>query len=248
MLRTFKRWLRRFSASGSSEPDWSSVADWASQAGHASKRVRDGNGFIVEARPSPYGWRLEWGPSQRNYIAGRELRLRGDLLSGPELRMLVVSRQLMEALEREVFDQYTEDLQTRLDTDTPEEMRWLVMFPKAPQLRAELREHFGAVTNVPDAFAQWLAGALAAKLVDARKAWLAAEDPLVLIAQRGRLTLRTAMAEPDAKRVAAVVSLFEVALREGRRAAQLWSASTHASTRPGMWVHEGPGLDSRSRE
>ena len=55
------------------------------------------------------------------------------LLDLLELRQVVCSRrlkQLLDALERAVFEAYTDTLQTRVDTDTPEEMRWLVMFPK----------------------------------------------------------------------------------------------------------------------
>ena len=30
-----------------------------------------------------------------------------------------------------MFEEFTEGLQTRIDTATPEEMRWLVMFPRS---------------------------------------------------------------------------------------------------------------------
>ena len=179
---------------------------------------------MVEAQGDE-GWRLEWGPSQRDYITGGELRLRADLRDGPELQMLVVSRMLMEALERQVFEEFTEGTQTRIDTATPEEMRWLVMFPKftAPESK-ELREHYGAVGSVPEALPAWLNGKLTEKLLEGARTWLALEDRLVLIMQRGRLTLRTAMARPEPARMEAVASLFDVALAESRRVMRQFSA------------------------
>lgn len=240
MFQTLKRWL-----SGHAErPAWSPVADWAESAGHAFKRTRDGGGFVVESGIPAQGWRLEWGPSQRAYIAGNELRLRADLKGGQDLQMLIVSRLLMETLEKQVFEQFTEDLQTRNDTQTPEEMRWLVLFPDAPAYESRaLKEAFGAVGSSKAAIEQWLAGPLSAKLIEARVSWLAADEPTVLVALRGRLTLRTSMAEPEVERLRGAVLLFETALREGRRAVELWTASTHASTHPSLWT--GVQQDSR---
>lgn len=232
MFQTLKRWI----SGGADRAGWSAIAHWAESAGHAFKRARDGSGFVIESGVPAQGWRLEWGPSQRSYITGNELRLRGDLRGGNELQMMLISRALMETLEKQVFEQFTEGLQTRMDTETPEEMRWLVLFPKAPQIDSKLlKEAFGAVGNTTAAIEQWLAGPLSARLLEARGSWLAANDPLLLIALRGRLTLRTAMAEPDATRLRAVVTLFETSLREGRRAVELWTQSAHASTHPSLF-------------
>lgn len=57
--------------------------------------------------------------------------MRLDLKLMPDLQLMVIERQLMDALERIVFEAYTDTLQTRVHADTPEEMRWLVMFSKA---------------------------------------------------------------------------------------------------------------------
>lgn len=231
MLETIRRWFK-----GAREQEGSpAVAEWARAAGHGFKRSRDGEGFVVEPASLHRGWRLEWGPSQRLYIFGAELRLRGDLGGAHELQMLVLSKLLMVALEKEVFEQFTEGLQTRIDTDTPEEMRWLVLYPKKPvaELR-DLREAFGAVANQAQALSQWLEGPLAAQLQAADRSWLPRDKPFVLVVQRGRLTLRTAMAEPDPARIEALVGLFELALREARRVAEVWG-SPHASTTPSLW-------------
>jgi hypothetical protein len=216
--------IKRLFAGVPSQEGWEPCEQWARSRGHVFKRTRDSGGFVVEAQGDE-GWRLEWGPSQRDYITGGELRLRAELREGPELQLLVVSRMLMEALERQVFEEFTEGTQTRIDTATPEEMRWLVMFPKytGPESK-ELREHYGAVGNVPEALPAWLQGALTEKLLEAARSWLAREDRLVLIVQRGRLTLRTAMPQPEPARMELVASLFDVALQESRRVMRQFSA------------------------
>lgn len=231
MLQTIKRW---FSADGE-QGAWAAVAEWARAGGHAFKRSRDGEGFVVEAASPSQGWRVEWGPSQRMYIFGPELRVRAELGAAHELQMLIVSRLLMVALEKEVFEQYTDGLQTRIDADTPEEMRWLVLYPKKPASELkELREGFGAVANQAQALAQWLDGPLAAQLQVADGSWLPRDQPLVLVVQRGRLTMRTAMTEPDPARIDALVGLFTVALAQARQVAEMWG-SPHASTTPSLW-------------
>jgi len=212
--------LKRLFGGNAGHDEWPTVDEWARAGGHVFKRAREGSGFVVEAS-GDMGWRLEWGPSQRDYITGSELRLRGELRTDTDLQLLAISRLLKDALERQVFEEFTEGLQTRIDTATPEEMRWLVMFPKftSPESR-ELREHFGAVGNMPEAVPAWLQGPLSDKLLESARTWLAREDRLVIIVQRGRVTLRTAMAQPDIARMDAVVSLFAVALAESRRVAR----------------------------
>jgi hypothetical protein len=44
----------------------------------AFKRVHAGTGYVLEGRIDAHPSRLEWGPPQRNYVSGRELRLRID--------------------------------------------------------------------------------------------------------------------------------------------------------------------------
>ncbi|MED5621703.1 hypothetical protein [Ideonella sp. BN130291] len=234
MLQTIKRWFSGVAGSG-----WAGAAEWAEARRYSFKRTRDGDGFVVDAGAPGSGWRLEWGPSQRPYIQGSELRLRGDI-GEIDLQMMVLSRSLMDSMEKAVFEQFTEDLQTRIDTATPEEMRWLVLFPKMPANELKmLRDSFGAAGSAPRWLAQWLAGPLSQQLQQARSSWLAPEDPLALILQRGRLTLRLAVQQPDAARLTAAAVLFDVALREARRVAQACNDNGVASTQPSMWSGSG---------
>jgi hypothetical protein len=148
--------------------------------------VRGDEGFIVEGQTGNAPWRMEWGPSQRPYVSGNELRLRTELPGrGHDVQALVLDRTLQSSMESAVFDQYVDGVQTRIDTETPPEMRWLVMHPK---------------------------------LAAAELGPLAAGQPLVLMLARGRLTLRTALVEPDPRALDAWLRLFGVATREARRA------------------------------
>jgi hypothetical protein len=233
MLESIKRWFSGASAQSGA----AAMVEWAQATGHPFKRTREGHGFVVEGGTPAQGWRLEWGEPQRSYIKGQELRVRADLGGGADLQMLLLSRSLMETLEKQVFEQFTEGLQTRIDTDTPEEMRWLVLFPKPPAFEArELREDFGAVASMPQALSQWLGGPLSAQLIEARKTWLQADDALALVVQRGRLTLRFALPQPSAERVTAAMQLYEVALQSARRVAEQWgNGSGGPSTHPSLW-------------
>ena len=62
-----------------------------------------------------------------------------------------------EASETKVYNEYIEGVQTRVDTQTPTEIRWLVMYSKlsASELR-NLGERFGAVSSVKPWLLGWL--------------------------------------------------------------------------------------------
>ena len=69
-----------------------------------------------------------------------------------DLQMMVLTRPLLELLERETFEHYTESTQTHIDISTPEEMRWLAMFPKVTLvLPKSIRGRFGASSVHRDA-------------------------------------------------------------------------------------------------
>jgi hypothetical protein len=235
MLDSFKRWI----SGGSPGADWRAVQAWAQQRGFGFKREREGEGFIVDGRTDDVAWRLEWGPSQRDYLEGQELRIRAPLAMSSDLHMLVLSRLLMEYLERETFERYTESMQTMIDRDTPEEMRWLVLFTKAPagELKALRNCGFDAVGDSPQGLRLWVDSGVASALEQAVSRWLSPQDPMVLMTLRSRLVLRTELPAPDVQRLAAVVELFEGALRATLRvlaqAPDLGGAPI--STAPSAW-------------
>ena len=223
------------------------MADWAEAAAYRFTRSRDGSGFIIQAERGVDSWRLEWGPPQRHYFNGPELRLRAEVGPTADLHMLIVTRALMTQLEHEVFEEFTEHNQTRMDDGTPEEMRWLVLYPKVP--RAELgavRERFGALSNVPRAALRWVAAPLLQQL-DASSLWLADDQPLLLVLQRGRLTLRCAQTQPELPALQGALGLFGVALAAARRVGEELARGEIGDDRPSSWGTPSrmPAADSK---
>ena len=230
MLDGFKRWLA--GSPRAAAQDWEGIAPWARQKQYAFRAV-PGEGFVIDGRLGATPWRLEWGPSQRPYIAGHELRVRAELGLGADLQVVVMNRQLQESMEKAVFDQYVEGVQTRIDNQTPPEMRWLVMFPKlaGPEMPL-LRERFVALASVKAWLLQWLEGPLTQALSVLR---LEPATPFVLMIGRGRLMLRTALPEAEVESLQAWLRLFEVAMREARRVPGNLGDAGASSTAPSLW-------------
>jgi hypothetical protein len=231
MNRLFRRW---FGASRDASA-WSAAEAWAGSCGHRFARSRDGSGFVIEPGDLRGAWRLEWGESQRHYIGATELRLRADLGSGGDLQMLLITRALMVRLEQEVFEDATDGNQTRVDDSTPEEMRWLVLYPKVPRAElGELRERFGMLSNWPRAAPMWLEGPLATQLA-ASSAWLADAQPMAVVVQRGRISLRCGLAQPDLPALQGALGLFGVAQAAAQRVAEAVAQGAVDQGRPTTW-------------
>jgi hypothetical protein len=212
--------LKKFFSSQAGRPDWAEVSDWSSRQGHGFRRARDDQGFVIEGNLDAKPWRLEWGPPQRSYIKGHELRLRMELALPSDMQMLVLSRPLMGQLERQTFENFTEGNQTQIDTETPEEMRWLVMFPRVPLTdQPMLRAHLGAVASEPDHGLAWLSGPLAQVLERSLGNLLLGDPPFVLMTLRGRTYLRLELDDPSAVNVAAAIAIFEAGVTQAMRVA-----------------------------
>ena len=242
MLESFKR----FFANQGIGPDWRDVSDWAKQRGLGFKRAREDEGFVIDGELDGKPWRMEWGPPQRAYIEGRELRIRMELKLPSDMQMLLLSRRLMEQLERQTFEQFTENTQTQIDTSTPEEMRWLVMFPKVDMSRFRvLRLHFGAVAGHAASGLAWIDGPLGQQLERAMGNLLNGDPPFVLMTLRGRTYLRVQLIDPDVKSLGTAIALLEAAVTQAVKVAAAlgeggpgtdWS-STGGST---AWQSLGP--------
>ena len=198
---------------------WRAIQEWADARKAVFKLARDGTGFAIEqpkALPGPL--RIEWGPSQRSYIVGHELRMRCELRLHGDLQMMVLCRELMDQLEKSVFEAYTDTLKTRVDTDTPEEMRWLVMFPKYGGFQSKLvRQRFGALGVNKDLTGAWIEGELSEYLAQASQDLLPQGHPIVIMTMRGNVYLRTSMPEAELDKIEALVKVIESACREAQR-------------------------------
>jgi hypothetical protein len=239
MLAIIKRWWSAATPKAGLE----GVEQWARAHNASWRRVRDDDGFVVDGAHRGVPWRVEWGPSHRPYIAGSELRFIAELGLHRDLQLMVLNRSLMLSSEAKVYDEYVQGVQTRIDTQTPTEIRWLVMYSKlsASELRS-LGVRFGAVASVKPWLLQWLSGPLSDALLDTARN-LSETDAFVLSIARGRLSMRLAMRDPRPERLDLWLALFETAIDEARRTAGEWrdSALPAASTRPSVWPRDEAG-------
>jgi hypothetical protein len=218
--------------------DLTDVSEWAQRLGHGFKRARGDAGFVIDGLLEGKPWRMEWGPPQRGYIEGHELRLRMELDLASDAQMLLLSRPLMDALERQTFEEFTDNVQTQIGTKTPEEMRWLVMFPKVAlgTLQA-LRGRFGAVASDPASGLAWIDGPLANALEEAAKGFLLQEPPFVIMTLRGRAYLRMQLQAPAVAVLSDTLALFETAVSQALRTASCAgdASSTWGQTGSTAW-------------
>ena len=242
MLDGIKRWLGAGPAA--SRHEWEGVAPWAASQQYAY-RVVAGEGFVVDGRLGTTPWRIEWGPSQRPYIEGHELRIRSELGLSSDLQVVIMNRQLQEEMEKDVYEQYVEGVQTRIDNQTPPEMRWLVMFPKLGGAEmGALKDRYAALGSMKPWLRSWLDGALAAALQGVR---VEPGIPFVLMIGRGRLMLRTALDEAEVPQLQMWLRLFEAAMREARRAANDSADGSSQSTAPSLWSPSALPGDERKK-
>jgi hypothetical protein len=239
MLDSLKKWF------GEPAPrrGWDALAPWAAGKQYVFRGVRKSEGFVIDGRIGAM-----WGPAKRNYVNGFELRLRSELGLPPDLQVLVLTRELQESMERTVFDQYVEGVQTRIDTTTPPEMRWLVMYPKLnPAELRSLRDRYVAVANHKVWLMRWIDGPLADAV---RAAPGTPSDPIVLMIARGHLMLRTGLVEPEPELLERWLHVFETAMREARRViAEAGDMAPAPSTQPSLWASSampGDGVESRA--
>lgn len=209
--------LKRLWAGGSGRSRvarFDAVQDWAARSGFRFRKAADGLRFEVEAASGGKTLRLEWGPSQRSYIEQNELRMRVDLNLPGSLQMLVLTLPLMERLESETFERYTQDAQTVIDMSTPEEMRWLAMFPKADlSFDKALRARFGALGVNPAWALAWINGPLGPQLTRAAQDLIGPDVPFVLMTMRGRIYLRMQLAEPRPEALSRCLEVFDAAIQ-----------------------------------
>jgi len=215
VIKQVKHWMKLRASAAQCKP----IADWAEARGGSFTLTEEGEGFLIEEPKHALGsLRIEWGAPQRDYITERELRMRFELRLSPDLQMMVIEKLLLDALERAVFEAYTDTLQTRVDTDTPEEMRWLVMFSKVEQWKSKVaRSRFSACGATQELATHWVGGSLGEALALASQDLVPAGQAFVMLTQRGNLYLRTSMTEPQFDRIKGLVKLAETAAREAQQ-------------------------------
>ncbi|WP_290870705.1 hypothetical protein [Aquabacterium sp.] len=212
MFDALKRLIGPSTASGH---EGETLAAWAKVDGLVFKRVKDksaGGGYVVE---SSRGWRVEWGASQRVYIHGPELRFRCDTGIPSDVQCILLTKVLAQTLESDVFNRYTNAMQTQIDHTLPDEMRWLAMHPRVSLAVAPvLAKRFALFTNAEPLTQRWLGAEVVQWLEEAAQTWWTDALVLVLTVNRGMLTLRMSGRPLESSQLHLVGALFErVALR-----------------------------------
>jgi hypothetical protein len=142
-----------------------------------------------------------------------------------------------------VFEQYVEGVQTRIDNQTPPEMRWLVMFPKLDRAPScpSCASRYAALASLKPWLQQWLEGPLTQALAAAALepgADGADDRPRPADAAHRAGRARAAGA-------AAVAAPVRDAMREARRVAERAATRSAPSTQASLWSSSALPGDER---
>jgi hypothetical protein len=220
MLDAVRRWFTW----GASLPAWAEFGAWADANHWTLKRTIAHDGWAMDHNAQHPGWRIEWGPAQRSFMSSHEFRIRFEVEAMPDVQALVLDRPLLARLDHEVYQQFTDTVQTRLDEETPEEMRWLAMHAKLNpnQMGVPLRDRYGAISTDTAWVTQWLAGPLADALktrADAMPIEAVSAEPFILRLARGQVVIRQAASVPRVDVLEACVAVAEAAEEALKRCA-----------------------------
>jgi len=175
------------------------VSEWAATQGFAFSVDGSGHGIALEGKVGGKPWRLQLGRPTRNYILGEEVRARAELGVKDDAAVLVINRPLKEALEKKAYQIYTDQLQTSVDTNLPEEMRWLAMFEEVgwDSLPQPFWDRFSVLTDRRENALAWVDPSLARLMMDWPAPAPSAEVPFMILLLRGKAYLRMEYSPAD---------------------------------------------------
>jgi hypothetical protein len=188
-------WLKNWMARPAIEPQPvlpDSVSDWAGMQDLGYVAQGKGQAFSLTGQVKGKTWRLERGPSSRDFIQGEELRARADMGIKSDATVLVINRSLKNALEKKAYSLYTDSLQTLLDQRLPEEMRWLAMYGDVvwTDFSPEFWARYTVLADRREHAQAWIDPALTDLLMSWPQPGPGADNPFILMLQRGRVSLR----------------------------------------------------------
>ncbi|WP_440109072.1 hypothetical protein [Acidovorax sp. BL-A-41-H1] len=182
-------------------------------------------------------WRLECGPAARGYVRGLELRGRADMDADTDAAVMVLNRALLESLEGLAYEAITDTLQTTVNADLPEEIRWLAMYEEVswPGLPASFRQHFAVVAEHAETAQRWVQAPLVSQLLDIAESEDVDQDraqsPVLLMLVRGKVYLRMEHTRRTLAEVAYATHALLVAAQ---------SAMQHVAPMPAQMSSEAP--------
>jgi hypothetical protein len=183
--------VRTPQAASTSGSAFAPVSEWAAAQGFSFTN-QEGQGFSLHGRIGGRPWRMETGRPSRAYIEGQELRARAELGLDEDVAVMVMNRTLKESLEKQAYDRYTNTLETTVDHNLPEEVRWLAMFQEygwdsVPRL---FWSRYSVLADEREHAAAWVDAVLANQLLTWPNADAMVEVPFMMMVLRGKAYLR----------------------------------------------------------
>ncbi len=193
----FDRLLKAFTKTTPAQPSategtsvQSQVSEWAGIQGLAYSSRGEGKGFVLEGKVAGKPWRMERGRPSRDFIRGEELRARAELGVREDVAVLIMNRHLKEELEKRAFAIYTDSLQTTVDPNLPEEMRWLAMYEEVgwDSLSTPFWKHYAILSDQKDDAIAWITPQMCEMLMN----WPLPDPqrPMIMMLLRGKAYLR----------------------------------------------------------
>ena len=188
------------------------TSEWASLQGDSVLGgLGSGKGFRFDGQMQGRPWRIEQGKPSRDFIKGLELRARGEMNVRDDVAVMVMTRSLKNELDKRAFALYTDTLQTQVDPNLPEEMRWLSMYEEMgwESLGGDFLDQYAILADDRENAVQWVVPDLTRLLM----AWPSSEPgvPRVLMVLRGKVYLRMQITEGDLPTAEHASRLFNVA-------------------------------------
>ena len=170
------------------------IAEWAAERGlkPAKGNAKATTGFSLTGYLGHKSWTLDCSQSSRDYIRGVELRARADLKINADAAGLIMNRPLKNALEKRAYEMVTDTLQTIIDPNLPEEMRWLAMYPEAnwPAMPRPFWDRYVVLADTQEHALAWVDQELMRQLMAWPKPGLDEQTPFILMLLRGKAYLR----------------------------------------------------------
>ncbi|MDP3134883.1 MAG: hypothetical protein Q8N17_00925 [Burkholderiaceae bacterium] len=177
----------------------SQVSEWAGTQGWAFSGPNPTRRFALEGRVRGRTWRLERGKPSRNFIRGEELRARAVLGIDEDAAVLVMNRPLKEALDKQAYQLYTDNLRTTVDPNLPEELRWLATYEEFgwPELPAAFWQRYSVLADTRDNAQAWINARLADLMMQWPQPGPHPQVPLMMMLLRGKAYLRMEYSPAD---------------------------------------------------
>jgi hypothetical protein len=168
------------------------VSEWAATRGFGFSADGTGHEITLKGDVNGKPWRLQLGSPSRDYIRGEEVRARAELGIDDDVAVLVMNRPLKEALEKQAYQIYTDNVQTSSDPRLPEEMRWLAMYDEVgwDALPLQFWDRYGVLTDQRENAVAWIKPPLGKLLVDWPEPAPSGEVPFMMMLLRGKAYLR----------------------------------------------------------